>query len=255
MSSLKADIRDYWDEHPIGVEAIGEDVGSREFYEKYVAYYDQFYRYKWRVFQYEQYRGKKVLEVGCGLGIDSYKFAKAGADLTCIDLSRTSVANTRRLLEHLDLRAEVLQGDAENVPVPDESFDAVYSYGVLMLVENEQKAYDEVLRVLKPGGEALVTLYHRRSWFWMLKKISGTKVESEAGDPPINRVHTLREVRHLFRRFSQVEIILERFPERTRRRKGTIAFLFNWIFVPLMKIIPRPLIRPFGWHIVVKAVK
>ncbi|MGB6847858.1 MAG: class I SAM-dependent methyltransferase, partial [Thermoanaerobaculia bacterium] len=191
----------------------------------------------------------------CGLWIDSYKFAKWGAELTCIDLAQTSVRNTKRLLEQLGLRADVLQGDVEALAFPDESFDVVYAYGVLMLAENEPQAYDEIYRVLKEGGEALVVLYHRRSWFWLLKNPSGTEVESEAGDPPVNRVHSLQEVEKLFRCFSRVETRLERFPQRTRRRKGIKAFAFNWVFVPLTRIIPRGLMRPFGWHIVVKAVK
>ncbi|MGB5816947.1 MAG: class I SAM-dependent methyltransferase [Thermoanaerobaculia bacterium] len=254
-SSVKKRMRRYWESHPIGVEAIEEEVGSPEFYRKYLDYYDQFYDYKWKTFEYEKYRGRKVLEIGCGLGIDSYKFAKWGAELTCIDLAQTSVRNTKRLLEQLGLRADVLQGDVEALAFPDESFDVVYAYGVLMLAENEPQAYDEIYRVLKEGGEALVVLYHRRSWFWLLKNLSGTEVESEAGDPPVNRVHSLQEVAELFKRFSRVETRLERFPQQTRRRRGIMAFAFNWVFVPLTRIIPRGLMRPFGWHIVVKAVK
>lgn len=253
--SLKQVMRRYWESHPIGVEAIEEEFGSPEFYRKYVEYFDQFYDYKWKAFEYEKYRGQKVLEIGCGLGIDSYKFAKWEAELTCIDLAQTSVRNTKRLLEQLGLSAKVLQGDVEALAFPDASFDVVYAYGVLMLAENERQAYDEIYRVLREGGEALVVLYHRRSWFWLLKRLSGTEVESEAGDPPVNRVHSLREVEELFSRFSSVETRLERFPRQTRRRKGFAAMAFNWIFVPLSKFIPRILMRPFGWHIVIKAVK
>ena len=178
MSNLGG-MKEYWDTHPIGVECIEEPVGSPEFYQKYLEYYDGFYDYKWRVFNYSKYRGYKVLEIGCGLGVDSVKMAQSGADLTCIDLSDTSVRLTRELLEKLKLKAQVFQGDCESLDFPDETFDVVYAYGVLMLVKNERKAMSEVLRVLKPGGEALGVLYHRRSWFWLLSRFSGTKVESE----------------------------------------------------------------------------
>ncbi|MCZ6800988.1 MAG: class I SAM-dependent methyltransferase, partial [Nitrospirae bacterium] len=204
MSNLGA-MKEYWDTHPIGVECFEETVGSPEFFKKYVEYYDAFLGYKWRVFNYSKYRGHKVLEIGCGLGLDSVKFAQSGADLTCIDLSDTSVRLTRELLEQLKLKGQVLQGDCENLEFPDESFDVVYAYGVLMLPKNERKAMSEVFRVLKRGGEALVVLYHRRSWFWLLSKFSGTKVESEKGDPPLNRVHSLKEVRKMFQDFSRVE--------------------------------------------------
>ena len=255
QKSFGEDMKRYWDEHPIGVEPFDEPVGTPELYEKYLAYYDGFYDYKWGAYQYDKYRGRKVLEVGCGLGIDSVKFAKAGAELTCIDLSDTSVNCTRGLIEGLGLKATVQQGSAEHLDFPDNSFDVVYANGVLMLVPDERKAVAEIRRVLKPGGEALVMLYHRRSWFWLLSRLSGTKIESELGDPDTNRVHSLREVRELFKDFPEIQITLDRFPKRTKRRSGIRAFLFNWVIVPVTSIVPRPIIRPFGWHIIIKAVR
>jgi SAM-dependent methyltransferase len=254
-AAAKSDMKAYWDAHPIGVEGIKKPLGSVEFYNEYLAYYDEFYDYKWKTFEYDKYGGRKVLEIGCGLGIDSVKFAKSGAELTCIDLSDTSVHYTRQLLQQLKLSASVFQGDAENLKYPDESFDVVYAYGCLMLVQDEAKAFREVHRVLKPGGEALVVLYHRRSWYWLLVTLTGTRVESDAGDPPINRVHSLKEIRQLFRGFSKVDIQLDRFPRPTQRRRGLLAALFNVVFVPMTRLIPRAWMRPFGWHIIIKAVK
>jgi ubiquinone/menaquinone biosynthesis C-methylase UbiE len=245
----------YWDQHPIGIEILGGLPVTREEYAQYIDYYDQFYEYKHRVFKYEQYSGKNVLEIGCGLGIDTIKFARAGAKITAIDLSTASVEYTQRLLGYHQLKADVRQMSADELVFPNECFDAVYAYGVLMHVEDEHKAVGEIYRVLKREGEALVVLYHRRSWYWLLVKLTGTKVESETGDPPVNRVYSLKEVRRLFRSFSKVEISLERFPKRTRRRGGVMAFLFNWLFVPITECLPSAWLRPFGWHIIVKAVK
>lgn len=255
MAGGKAASKEYWDRHPIGVECFDEPVGSPEFYEKYLAYYDDFYDYKWETFQYEKYRDRKVLEIGCGLGIDSVKFAKAGAALTCVDLSNVSVRCTQDLLRQLGLEAAVLQGDAQSLAFPDESFDVVYAYGILMHVEDEARAVREIHRVLRPGGEALIVLYHRRSWYWLLVRLTGTQVESEQGDPPIARTHTLKQARRMFARFPSVDIRLERFPKRTRRRHGVRAFLFNRVLVPFTEALPRAVVRPFGWHMVIKATR
>jgi ubiquinone/menaquinone biosynthesis C-methylase UbiE len=255
MSRTREESTRYWDQHPIGVEIIGGMPTSIEEYTRYVDYYDHFYEYKHRVFKYEKYSGKSVLEIGCGLGIDTIKFARAGAKITAIDLSTTAVKSTQRLLEYYHTGAEVKKMSVEELDYADESFDAVYAYGVLMHVENEEKAVREIYRVLKYGGEALVVLYHRFSWYWLLVKLTRTKVESETGDPPVIRVHSVKGVRRLFRNFSKVEISLERFPQHTRRRRGIMAFLFNRFFVPAIEAVPKAWIRPFGWHIIVKAVK
>jgi ubiquinone/menaquinone biosynthesis C-methylase UbiE len=254
MSKSK-ESRKYWDDHPIGAEPLYFRVGSTEFYKEYLEYYDQIYDYKWNTFRYDQYKGQRVLEIGCGLGIDSIKFAKNRAKLVCIDLSNTSVRCTKNLIDHFELNAAVMQADAQFLNFKDNSLDAVYAYGVLMHVEDENIAVKEIYRVLKPNGKALVVVYHRRSWFWLLAKLSGSKIESEDGDPPLNRVYSIKEIRNLFSRFADVEISLDRFPSKTRRRKGLKAFLYNWIFVPIVNLIPKSVMRPFGWHIIIKAKK
>ena len=251
----KDESREYWDGHPIGVEPFEKEVGSSEFYKEYIEYYDRFYEYKWRVFEYEKYRDCSVLEIGCGLGIDTVKFAQHGAMVTAVDISSTSVRSTQRLLGERGLPGTVCQANAENLPFQDGSFDAVYAYGVIMHIPDESKAVAEIYRVLKTDGLALAVLYHRRSWYWLLAKLSKTPIESEAGDPPVVRVFSKTEARNLFRQFSTVSLTLERFPRRTKRRGGLGAFLFNWVFVPVVNLLPRALTRHFGWHIIVKARK
>lgn len=254
MSRIAAS-KQYWDAHPIGVEPFEAEAGTPEFFNEYLSYYDGFLDYKQRVYRFEQYAGRDVLEIGCGLGLDTVKFARAGANLTAIDLSDTSVDCTRRLLDGLGLRADVRRGAAEELDFPDGSFDVVFANGVLPHVDDERRAVGEIRRVLRPGGEALAMLYHRRSWYWLLVKLTGTAVESELGDPPIIRVHSRREARELFHRFARVEIDLERFPKRTRRRAGLLAGLYNGFLVPVAAAVPRSLMKPFGWHIIIRAAR
>jgi 2-polyprenyl-3-methyl-5-hydroxy-6-metoxy-1,4-benzoquinol methylase len=252
---LTAASKTYWDAHPIGAEIVDAEPGSHEFYRAYLNYYDRFYDYKWSTFQYDRYTGKDVLEIGCGLGIDTVKFAKSGANVTAIDLSSVSVNCTRRLLQDSGLPGDIREGDAQRLEFPDNSFDVVYAYGVLMHVENVDAAIDEIHRVLRPGGRALVVLYHRWSWYWLLVRLSGTNVESEPGDPPVNRVYSRSEVWRLFSRFSSVQVTCNRFPKPTRRRRGYLADCYNHLFVAAWHLIPRPLVKPFGWHLIVTAVK
>src|SRR5207302_5586412 len=109
-------------------------------------------------------RGKRVLEVGVGMGADCVRFAQAGAQVTGVDLTERAVEITRGRLEEEGLDGDVRVADAESLPFPDDSFDLVYSWGVLHHTPDPVAAITEARRVLAPGGRLKVMLYHRRSW-------------------------------------------------------------------------------------------
>lgn len=108
--------------------------------------------------------GRRLLEVGVGMGADFVRFVRAGATATGVDLTERSVALTRDALEREGLQADVTVADAENLPFGDGAFDIVYSWGVLHHSPSPSRAIEECLRVLAPGGELRIMLYHRRSW-------------------------------------------------------------------------------------------
>lgn len=107
--------------------------------------------------------GLKVLEIGTGLGADHQRFAEAGADLYGVDLTPTAIEHTRRRLNIFGLSSHLSVGDAEELDFPDNSFDLVYSWGVIHHSPDTARAAREILRVLKPGGTFRVMIYHRRS--------------------------------------------------------------------------------------------
>jgi ubiquinone/menaquinone biosynthesis C-methylase UbiE len=113
--------------------------------------------------QFERFRGKKTLEIGVGLGADHQQLAEAGAILTGIDLTPRAIGHTTRRFELFGLKSELQVSDAENLPFADESFDAVYSWGVLHHSPDTARAIQEVRRVLKPGGFAKIMVYHKYS--------------------------------------------------------------------------------------------
>jgi ubiquinone/menaquinone biosynthesis C-methylase UbiE/uncharacterized protein YbaR (Trm112 family) len=115
-------------------------------------------------------KDKKVLEVGCGAGAHSSLFCKEGAKITSLDLTLDRVVATKKKLDIIDQNKSsfVLQGDAENLPFEDNHFDIVYSNGVLHHTPNTQKSIDEVWRVLKPGGVAVIMLYAKHSYLYWI---------------------------------------------------------------------------------------
>ncbi len=114
-----------------------------------------------RVMPLESLRGKRVLEIGCGMGLHTETLARAGADVTSVDLTPTAVEATNRRLELKGLRANVIQADAERLPFDSRSFDFVWSWGVIHHSSNTGRIVREIGRVLKAEGECRIMVYNR----------------------------------------------------------------------------------------------
>jgi ubiquinone/menaquinone biosynthesis C-methylase UbiE len=148
----------------------GVEPGTREFFDRLDR---QFYDWNRplhgqrpfdRLFPYDEYRGKPVLEVGCGLGTMAMNWAQAGASVTAVDLNPTAVAHTRTRFELHGLEGEISEADGRSLAFPDESFDYAWSWGVLHHSPDLGESLSELVRVLRPGGRFGVMLYNRRSF-------------------------------------------------------------------------------------------
>lgn len=167
--------------------------------------------------RFDEYKGKKVLEIGVGLGADHQKFAEAGAELYGIDLTERAVAHTKNRLTCFGCQTNLDVGDAEQLIFDDESFDLVYSWGVLHHSPDTPKAISEVWRVLKKGGVAKIMIYNKWSiiglmlWvryallvlrpFTSLKTIYAQHLES-----PGTKAYSVAEAKLLFTTFSEQNI-------------------------------------------------
>jgi SAM-dependent methyltransferase len=163
-SELKERVRAFWQDNPCGTKFADAPPGSREFYELVE---EHRYKKEWHIPEaagFAQAKNLSVLEIGCGLGTDGAQFAKAGADYTGIDLTEAAVDLARRRFELSQLPGTFRVGDAERLDFPDNTFGLVYSHGVLHHTPDTAAAIREIHRVLRPGGRAIVMLYHRDSY-------------------------------------------------------------------------------------------
>jgi ubiquinone/menaquinone biosynthesis C-methylase UbiE len=219
--------------------------------------------------QFHEHKGQQVLEIGLGLGADHQQWAEAGAVLHGVDLTKRSIEHTRRRFELLGLKSDLRNADAENLPFKDNTFDVVYSWGVLMCTPDTRQALREVYRVLKPGGMAKIMIYHKYSmvgymlWlryallrcrpFRSLMDVTMNHLES-----PGTKVYSVEEARVLFKDFEieEIDTFLTHGDLLTskagQRHEGVLLRVARCIW-------PRPLIRLFfpkhGLFMTIKAKK
>ncbi len=252
-STLLQEIRQYWNSHIHDLEVVRHEVGTLGFFDDLDEYRFDKLRYLPHVVNFDGFAGKRLLEVGCGAGVDLVRFARGGALVTGIDLAEQSIALTKKNFALRGLSGEFLVMNGEAMEFADNSFDVVYAHGVLQYTADPAKMIREIHRVLKPGGEAILMVYNRYSWLRLLSKLMHVALEHE--DAPVLRVFSAGEFRDLLADFRRVRLRCERFPVKTRLHGGPKGLLYNWVFVPAFGIVPKPLIRWSGWHIMAFATK
>jgi ubiquinone/menaquinone biosynthesis C-methylase UbiE len=246
-------IAKYWDEHIHDLAITTNPVGSAGFFAQLDEYRYEKLNYLPKLVDFAAYKGKTLLEVGCGAGIDLVRFAKAGAIVTGIDLSKTAIDLACKNLAENALPGELLVMNGERIQFPDDNFDVVYAHGVLQYTADANQMVAEVRRVLKPGGQAILMVYNRYSWLNLMRRI--TKVALEHEDAPVLRKFSIGELQRMLAPFQEYRIIPERFPVKTRLHSGWKARLFNDVFVGAFNLSPKAWVRPFGWHLMAFAEK
>jgi ubiquinone/menaquinone biosynthesis C-methylase UbiE len=163
--------------------------------------------------RFDEGRGLDVLEIGVGMGSDHLEWAKhSPRSLTGVDLTPRAIEHTRARLDAYGLASKLECADAECLPFPDESFDLVYSWGVLHHSPDTPRAVAEVYRVLRPGGIARVMIYHRWSitgyLLWLrygtLKGLGLSDVYARYLESPGTKAYTIDEAKRMFAKFDNV---------------------------------------------------
>jgi len=270
MSSLaeeKVRAREQWSQDPCGaVHDREHEFGSREFFDTVERHrYTEYAPWMPQVMGFDKFRDARLLEVGCGMGTDLLQFARGGARCTGIDLTPRSIEITRHRFRLYDADGAFMISDGENLPFRDESFDVVYSNGVLHHTPDTAGAIREVHRVLRPGGTAKVMLYHRDSLnYWLdivlrrgvvrgdflrgrsTAEIMSRVVEfSEHDARPLVKVYSRKQARELFNLFKSVTIEVEQLT------RPELRFLSPLVSESMLDKL-RKLI---GWNVIVTAVK
>lgn len=247
-------VRDFWNRRPCNLRHGTAPVGTRE-------YFDQVEARKYLVephipgfSEFEKWRGKRVLEIGCGLGTAAVSFARAGADYTAIELSTESLKLARQRFEVFGLKGRFFEGNAEQLTdiVPVEPYDLVYSFGVIHHAPHPEKIVAAVQRYLKPDSEFRLMLYARHSWKNIMIEAGFDQPEAQAGCP-IAFTYTHDEVRALLKDYEIIDLRQDHiFPYVIEQ-----YVRYEYEFQPWFKAMPREMFRALekalGWHTLITA--
>jgi SAM-dependent methyltransferase len=264
-------VREYWNARPCNIRHSPKPVGSREYFDEVEArkYFVESHIPRWADFA--RWQGKKVLEIGCGIGTDTISFARAGAQVTAVDLTEKSleVARQRAKVFGLEDRVRFLQADAEKLSqsVPVEHYDLVYSFGVIHHTPQPEKVIEEIRKYVGPDSTVKIMVYYRWSWkvlwilfvygkgrFWKLDRLIADYSEAQTGCP-VTYSYSRSQGRRLLEDhgFRVTDVMVDHIfpysiPEYVKYRYRVV-----WYFRWMPKAIFHALERAFGWHLCLTA--
>jgi 2-polyprenyl-3-methyl-5-hydroxy-6-metoxy-1,4-benzoquinol methylase len=259
-------VRDYWNKRPCNIRHSTKPIGTKEYFDEVEARKYFVEPHIPQFVEFDRWKDKKVLEIGCGIGTDTISFARAGAQVTAVDVSDKSLEIARQRAEVYGLsdRVRFYSGNAEELSsfVPIESYDLVYSFGVIHHTPHPERVIDQVAKhFVKPGSTVKVMVYHRSSWkvlwilltygkgqFWRLDEHIARHAEAQTGCP-IAYTYSNEGVRQLLSPFKITEVFAEHiFPYRISDYVQ-YRYVKNWYW----RWMPQPLFRwferHFGWHL------
>jgi 2-polyprenyl-3-methyl-5-hydroxy-6-metoxy-1,4-benzoquinol methylase len=265
-------VRDYWNARPCNIRHSPKAKGTR-------AYFDEVEARKYRVephipgfAEFARWKGRKVLEIGCGIGTDTMNFLRAGAEVTAVDLSSESLAMAKQRAELFGLsdRVTFQQVNAEKLSetVTPQPYDLVYSFGVIHHTPHPDRVFDEIRKYVKSGSTIKMMMYYTFSWkvlwilmtygrfrFWDLKRLVATHSEAQTGCP-VTYTYSKRELAAMMeaRGWRVTDTLVDHIfaysiPEYVRYEYKKVWY-FRWMPKPLFRWFERR----FGWHLCMTAV-
>lgn len=261
-------VKDYWNNRPCNIRHSNKEIGSIE-------YFNEVEKRKYFVephipgfADFDRWRGRKVLEIGCGIGTDTINFARAGAHVTAVDLSQESLNVAQKRAEVFNLKINFYQCNIEELSkrVPVEEYDLVYSFGVIHHTPHPEKAIEEIKKYMGMNSSFKIMVYNENSWkvfwiimrygfgqFWKKKQLTAKYSEAQTGCP-VTFTYTKRSVKELVSGFEIRDVFVDHiFPYHIPSYKK-YKYKFVWYFRILPKKWFRHLEKRWGWHLCVTLI-
>jgi len=265
------EVKDYWNRRPCNIRHSQSEIGTKEYFEQVEARKYLVEPHIPAFAEFEKWRGKKVLEIGCGIGTDTINFARAGAEVTAVDLSSESINLARKRAEVFNLADKInfYEVNAEKLSdfIPSQKYDLIYSFGVI----HHSPHPGEIIRQIKEnfvekGSTLKLMVYNRDSWkvlwivlgygkgqFWKKDELIARYSEAQTGCP-VTYSYTKETIRDLLGdgfniTKSEYEHI---FPYKISDYVN-YSYVKEWYFRYLPESVFTKLEKKFGWHLCVTA--
>ena len=264
-------VSEYWNARPCNIHHSPKPVGTREYYDEVES---RKYNVEYHIpqfAQFERWNGKKVLEIGCGIGTDTMSFARAGALVTAVDLTEKSleVARKRAKVFGFEDRVSFIQANAEKLSesVPVEPYDLVYSFGVIHHTPHPERVLDEIRKYVKPESTLKIMVYNRWSWkvlwvlfiygkgqFWKLDRLIAEYSEAQTGCP-VTYSYSRTDGRRLLEAhgFEVKDVMVDHIFPYSIPEYVQYRYKMVWYFRWMPRFLFRALERAFGWHLCLTA--
>jgi 2-polyprenyl-3-methyl-5-hydroxy-6-metoxy-1,4-benzoquinol methylase len=264
-------VRSYWDRRPCNIRHSPKPVGTREYFDEVEARKYFVEPHIPRFAEFERWKGKRVLEIGCGIGTDTVSFARHGASVTAVDLSPQSLELARQRVKvyGFEDRVHFYSGSAEELTafLPVESYDLIYSFGVIHHTPHPERVVEQMRNYAKPGTTIKLMVYYRHSWkvfwilmgygkgqFWRLKELVAEHSEAQTGCP-VTYTYSREEGRGLIESsgFHMTDVFVDhifpyRIPEYVK-----YEYVKDWPWSWTPSPVFRALERRLGWHLCLTA--
>ena len=254
MTATIEEVKKFWNDRPCNVRHSSKEIGTKEYFNEVETKKFRAEPHILEFTDFPQWKGKKVLEIGCGLATVGINFATYGADYTGVELSEESLVLAKKRFEVFEQTGKFYSGNAEELSsfVPVETYDLIYSFGVIHHSPHPEKIIAEIKKYMNENSVLKIMLYAKDSWKNYMIKAGLDQPEAQYGCPIAN-TYSKQDVVELLDGYEVLSIEQDHiFPYQVEPYKRGEYIKQDWFEAMPLEMF-RTLEKNLGWHLLITA--